>query len=148
MLTTHYDSLLVVLSYLVAILASYTALDLAGRINSAQEKNVFWWLAGGAMAMGIGIWSMHFIGMLAFRLPIPLGYDLRITALSLAIAVLASGFALWRINQPQLPVAHLATSAIIMGVAIAAMHYTGMAALRMNPTIHYDVPLFIASVVI
>ena len=148
MLSASYDSSLVSLSFMVAILASYTALNLAGRINSLQEKNIFGWLAGGALVMGVGIWAMHFIGMLAFQLPIPLAYDLKISALSLAIAVLASGFALWQINQPHLPVTHLCISAIIMGSAIAAMHYIGMAALRMTPGIEYDIFLFCASIVI
>ncbi|RBA23956.1 putative bifunctional diguanylate cyclase/phosphodiesterase [Herminiimonas fonticola] len=148
MLSTSYDSSLVSLSFMVAILTSYTALNLAGRINSLQEKNIFGWLVGGALVMGVGIWSMHFIGMLAFQLPIPLAYDFKISALSLVIAVLASGFALWQINQPHLPVTHLSISAVIMGSAIAAMHYTGMAALRMTPGIEYDRFLFGTSIVI
>ncbi len=148
MLSASYDSSLVSLSFMVAILASYTALNLAGRINSLQEKNIFGWLAGGAIVMGVGIWAMHFIGMLAFQLPIPLAYDFAISALSLVIAVLASGFALWQINQAHLPAAHLCISATIMGSAIAAMHYTGMAALRMTPDIEYDILLFCTSIVI
>lgn len=148
MLSASYDSSLVSLSIMVAILASYTALNLAGRINSLQEKNIFGWLAGGAIVMGVGIWSMHFIGMLAFQLPIPLGYDFKISASSLIIAVLASGFALWQINRPHLPITHLCFSAVIMGFAIAAMHYSGMAALRMTPDIEYDRFLFVASIVI
>lgn len=145
---THYDSLLVLISLLVAILASYTALDMAERINSTQQKGAALWLAGGAFAMGVGIWSMHFIGMLSFRLPIALGYDLTLTIASLAIAVVASGFALWRISQPTLPISELSVSALLMGVAIAAMHYTGMAALRMAPGIDYDPLLFSLSVLI
>ncbi len=148
MLSAHYETQLVLISILVAVLASYTALDMAGRINSAHQKGASWWLAGGALAMGIGIWSMHFIGMLAFRLPIPLGYDLGITFLSLLIAVVASGFALWRVSQPVLPLAKLSSSAVLMGIAIAAMHYTGMMAMRMTPGIQYDPLLFGASVVI
>ncbi|HTD02586.1 putative bifunctional diguanylate cyclase/phosphodiesterase [Undibacterium sp.] len=148
MLSAHYESLLVLISLLVAILASYTALDMAGRIDSSRRKGALWWLGGGAVAMGIGIWSMHFIGMLAFRLPIPLGYDLGITFLSLLIAIVASGFALWRIGQPKLPLSHLGSSAVLMGTAIAAMHYTGMAAMRMSPGIQYDPLLFATSVAI
>ncbi|MFZ6646028.1 putative bifunctional diguanylate cyclase/phosphodiesterase [Undibacterium sp. TJN25] len=148
MLAAHYDSLLVLISIAVAVLASYTALDMAGRIDSAQKKGASWWLAGGAIAMGIGIWSMHFIGMLAFRLPIALGYDLGLTFLSLVIAIIASGFALWRISQPTLPLRQLGISAVLMGVAIAAMHYTGMAAMRMTPGIQYDPLLFGISVAI
>ena len=148
MFTARYETLLVVTSILVAILASYTALDMAGRINSSSKKTASLWLAGGAFAMGIGVWSMHFIGMLAFRLPIALGYDLGITFLSLLIAVTASGFALWRINQAHLTMKVWASSAVIMGTAIAAMHYTGMAAMRMSPGIQYDPLLFAVSILI
>lgn len=105
-------------------------------------------MTGGALAMGVGIWSMHFIGMLAFSLPVELGYDVSITALSLLIAILSSGFALWLVSQPQLPAWQLAFGALIMGAGISAMHYTGMAALRMQPGIDYDPTLFGASLVI
>lgn len=98
--------------------------------------------------MGIGVWSMHFIGMLAFSLPIDLGYDLALTAFSLLIAVLSSGFALWLVSQPSLPWQQLAFGALIMGTGIACMHYTGMAALRMLPGIAYDPTLFGASLLI
>ncbi|WP_309248380.1 MHYT domain-containing protein, partial [Salmonella enterica] len=92
----NYDKPLVVVSLLVAILASYTALDMAERINTTSHlhsRAARFWLAGGAVAMGLGIWSMHFIGMLAFRLPIALGYDVWITTLSLLIAIATSGYA-------------------------------------------------------
>jgi diguanylate cyclase (GGDEF)-like protein len=151
MLTASYDNLLVVVSILVAILASYTALDMAERVNNARQAQsgaARWWLAGGAVAMGIGIWSMHFVGMLAFRLPIALGYDLWLTGLSLLIAMAVSGFALWIVSQPVLPLRRLFNSALLMGVGIAAMHYTGMAAMRMAPGIQYDRVLFAASVAI
>jgi len=98
--------------------------------------------------MGIGVWSMHFIGMLAFSLPIDLGYDLALTAFSLLIAVLSSGFALWLVSQPSLPALQLGFGALIMGAGIACMHYTGMAALRMLPGIDYDPTLFGASLLI
>ncbi|ERI52826.1 membrane protein [Pseudomonas sp. EGD-AK9] len=148
MLIGSYDLSLVVLSLCVAILASYTALDLAGRIASAKGIAQSLWIAGGAVAMGIGIWSMHFVGMLAFSLPIPLGYDLAITLLSLAIAMLASGFALWLVSQPELPAWHLGLGALAMGAGIGAMHYIGMAALRMQPGIDYDPLLFALSLLI
>mgnify|MGYP002041625132 FL=1 len=121
---------------------------MAGRINSTHDKGATLWLVGGAIAMGIGIWSMHFIGMLSFKLPIALGYDLSITVLSLLIAIVASGFALWRISQAELPFMKLLSSAVLMGIAIAAMHYTGMAAMRMTPGIEYDPWLFALSILI
>ena len=148
MLTGSYSSSLVLISLCVAILASYTALDLTGRIATAKGRAACLWMGGGALAMGIGVWSMHFIGMLAFSLPIDLGYDLALTAFSLLIAVLSSGFALWLVSQPSLPWQQLAFGALIMGAGIAFMHYTGMAALRMLPGIDYDPTLFGASLLI
>jgi diguanylate cyclase (GGDEF)-like protein len=98
--------------------------------------------------MGIGIWSMHFIGMLAFKLPIDLGFDLPITLLSLAIGILSSALALWLVSQPLLPIWQLIFGALAMGMGISTMHYTGMAALRMQPGIDYDPTLFSTSLVI
>ncbi|EXF93022.1 membrane protein [Pseudomonas fluorescens HK44] len=148
MLIGSYSPALVLISLCVAILASYTALDLTGRIATAKGRAVHCWTAGGALAMGIGVWSMHFIGMLAFRLPLSLGYDIGITALSLVIAILSCGFALWLVSQPRLPGWQLAFGALIMGAGISGMHYTGMAAMRMQPGIDYDPTLFGASLAI
>jgi len=148
MLTSRFDGLLVVVSILVAILASYTALNMADRVTTSHGRAARWWLVGGAFAMGIGIWSMHFVGMLAFRLPIRLGYDLWITLASLLIAVAVSGLALWQVSQPELPRLRLVLGSVLMGIGIAAMHYTGMAAMRMQPGILYDAWLFAASIVI
>ncbi|MFL1545640.1 EAL domain-containing protein [Pseudomonas sp. ERGC3:05] len=148
MLIGSYSPSLVVISLFVAILASYTALDLAGRLATAQGRAAYVWMTGGALAMGTGVWSMHFIGMLALRLPFALGFDLGITALSLLIAVLSSGFALWLVSQPRLPAWQLAFGALIMGAGISSMHYTGMAAMRMTPGIDYDPTLFGASLLI
>ena len=148
MLIGSYSPSLVVISLFVAILASYTALDLAGRIATAKGRAVYMWMTGGALAMGVGVWSMHFIGMLALRLPFALGFDAGITALSLLIAVLSSGFALWLVSQPRLPAWQLAFGALIMGAGISSMHYTGMAAMLMTPGIDYDPTLFGASLLI
>lgn len=148
MLASSYNPLLVLCSLLVAILASYTALDMAGRINTAHGRAAHWWLLDGASAMGVGIWSMHFVGMLAFSLPIPLGYDPLITLLSLLIAIASSAFALWLVCQKELPWSRLALGAVLMGTGVAGMHYTGMAAMRMDPWIRYIPSLFILSIVI
>ncbi|HUB20478.1 MAG TPA: EAL domain-containing protein [Acidobacteriaceae bacterium] len=148
MLTGSYDSGLVILSLLMAVLASWTALDMAGRVAAAQGRAASWWLAGGSVAMGSGIWSMHFIGMLAFRLPIPMGYDPAITLLSLFIAITSSLFALWIVCQKDLSWLKLAVGALIMGAGVCTMHYTGMAAMVMMPPIRYDPLLFSLSVVI
>jgi diguanylate cyclase (GGDEF)-like protein len=148
MLIGSYSPSLVVISLFVAILASYTALDLTGRIATAKGRAVHFWTAGGAFAMGIGVWSMHFIGMLAFDLPIELGYDITLTGLSLLTAILSSGFALWLVSQARLPLWQLGFGALVMGAGISAMHYTGMAAMRMQPGIDYDPMLFAVSLLI
>lgn len=139
MLVGTYNPWLVAISLLVAVMASYTALAMAGRTVTAPGKGAaWWWRLGGGFAMGLGIWSMHFIGMLAFDLPIPLGYDLPITLLSLALAIASSVFALWLVSLRTLPHPRLAGGALLMGTGIAGMHYVGMAAMRMQPGIDYD----------
>ncbi|KAF1012197.1 MAG: putative signaling protein [Pseudomonas fluorescens] len=148
MVIGSYSPALVFISLFVAILASYTALDMAGRIATTRGRAVYLWMTGGAAAMGVGVWSMHFIGMLALRMPFELGYDVGITALSLLIAILSSGFALWLVSQARLPLWQLGFGALVMGAGISAMHYTGMAALRMVPGIDYDPALFGASLLI
>jgi diguanylate cyclase len=138
----------VALSIVVAIIAAYTALDLAGRVSSSNGRRAWYWLVAGAFAMGSGMWSMHFIGMLAFKLPIPIAFDLGTTLFSLAITILISGFALFTLRRPELTTSNLTLSATLMGIGISAMHYTGMLAMNMSPPIRYSPPLFIASVLI
>lgn len=98
--------------------------------------------------MGTGIWSMHFIGMLAFELPIELGYDLALTFLSLLIAVGSAGFALWLTSRATLRWPRLAVGATVLGAGMAGMHYMGMAAMRLSPSITYDAVLLAASLLI
>ena len=148
MLTGTYETPLVLISILVAIVASYSALSLAGRVTEATGRTRFAWTLGGAIAMGSGIWAMHFVGMLAFRLPIPIAYDIPITLVSLVLPIAASGLALWQVSRANLGPVRLGVSAVIMGVGINAMHYTGMAAMRMQPGIVYDPLLFALSVLI
>ncbi|HEY1498338.1 MAG TPA: EAL domain-containing protein [Acidobacteriaceae bacterium] len=148
MMTGSYDLALVAVSLIIAVLASYTALDLASRVTAATGRAATWWLAGGSVAMGIGIWSMHFIGMLAFRLPMAMSYDPTVTFLSLLIAIASSLFALWIVCQNDLSWVRLVAAAFIMGTGVASMHYTGMSAMRMTPGIRYNVPLFCLSVAI
>ncbi|WNH51353.1 putative bifunctional diguanylate cyclase/phosphodiesterase [Stenotrophomonas oahuensis] len=147
-MTGTYSQSLVVFSLLVAILASYTALDMAARVANTEGKVARWWLAGGAGAMGLGIWSMHFIGMLAFDLGIPMGYDLAITLYSLAVSVGASAYALWLVSHKVLPWYRLAAGAVLMGLGVAAMHYLGMSAMRMEPGIDYHMGWLALSIVI
>ena len=143
-----YSSTLVALSILVAMMASYTALDLAGRVTNTSGRTAALWLVGGAFSMGAGIWSMHFIGMLAFSLPIRMSYDLTITLISMLFAVGVSGIALALASRPRMTAVHIVVGGVLMGLGICGMHYTGMEAMRMSPAIQYDPLLFAASVVI
>ncbi len=147
-LTGSYDFLLVALSAVIAVLASYAALDLAGRVTSARDRARFLWLSGGAVAMGIGIWSMHYIGMLAFRLPVPVQYDWPTVLLSLVAAILASAVALFVVSRHQMGVLRASLGSILMGGGIAAMHYIGMAAMRLSAICRYSLSLFILSIVL
>jgi len=148
MLTGHYETPLVLISILVAIAASYSALSLAGRVSESRGRAVAVWIVGGAIAMGSGIWAMHFVGMLAFRLPIPIAFDVPLTLASLLLPIAASCLALWQVSRAELGPVRLAVSAVLMGIGINAMHYTGMAAMRMEPGIVYDPWLFALSVAI
>src|ERR1700686_2742568 len=139
-----YNHWLVSLSIVVAILVSYTALRLAARIATSERHGARIWLGIGAIAMGVGIWSMHFIGMLAFSLPIPLAYNVPTTLGSLALAIITSGFALRITGGQRLTIPRLAGSAVVMGAGISAMHYMGMAAITVVPGISYD-PILVAT---
>jgi len=134
-----YDLRLVALSIIVAALASFTALDLASRIRAALNWSRYAWLAAAALAMGGGIWSMHFIGMLAFSMPgMMVDYDVGLTLLSLALPIGVTAFGFVVAIQPDTRWVGLLLSGIFMGSGIAAMHYTGMAAMRMNATLSYE----------
>ncbi|WBS05528.1 ATP-binding protein [Pseudoduganella sp. SL102] len=146
MLSGYYHPILVAVSITVAIFAAYTGLSLADRVRSSQGIVAAGWTAGGALALGTGIWAMHFIGMLAFRLPIPLGYDLGITGLSLLLPVVVTGLALWQLRHRVVSARRLGLAALLMGLGINGMHYTGMAAMRMAPGIVWDPLAFVASV--
>jgi NO-binding membrane sensor protein with MHYT domain/nitrogen-specific signal transduction histidine kinase len=144
-----YNHWLVLLSFGIATLASYATLDLTAFISLLKQPKLRRvWLSGGAAAMGTGIWSMHFVGMLAFSLPIPLGYNLAETGVSLLLAVLASYFALSVVTRELLTWGRLCVGGASMGGGIAGMHYTGMAAMHMQPAIAYDPVLFAASLMI
>lgn len=143
-MTQHYHHGLVLISLVVAILASYTALNLALRIRQATGTTARAWLAGGGFAMGIGIWAMHFVGMLALSLPIPMIYDLSVTLSSLLIAVAVSTFALHIATRSYVARPRLFTAGIAMGIGICSMHYVGMNAIEITPAIQYD-PLWVVA---
>lgn len=137
-----YNYALVALSVVIAIVASYAALDLAGRVAVARGSLQLLWLTGGATAMGIGIWSMHYIGMLAFSLPVPVAYDWPTVLLSLLIGILSSAFALFLVSRQSMGRIRALAGSIFMGGGIAALHYISMAAMRLMGTCHYS-PLIV-----
>jgi PAS domain S-box-containing protein len=139
---------LVALSVLIAIMASYAALDLGGRVTATRGKLRVVWLLGGAFAMGQGIWSMHYIGMLAYNLPIPVDYDWPTVLLSLLAAVLASVVALFVVSRKTMRLTAVVIGALLMGSGIAAMHYVGMAAMRLSAMCRYSASLVTVSVVL
>lgn len=147
-LTTHVDSSLVVLSVAVAIVASYAALDLTRRSADASGWLRRSWIAGGGVTMGAGIWSMHFIGMLASRMSMPVSYNDALVALSLLAAVLGASVSLAMVTRPHLSRRGLLSAAAFMGFAVAAMHYLGMASIEMGATVHWQIALVIVSVAI
>ena len=146
--TGTHDPYLVALSILVASFASYTALDLGGRVRTARGPARRVWLVAAATTMGGGIWSMHFVAMLAFKMPIPMSYDIRLTILSLVVAIFVTSGGFYVMSRQTASPLHLVLSGIFMGLGIVAMHYTGMAAMRGHAELSYD-PLFVVlSVVI
>src|SRR5687767_4094038 len=144
-----HDTRLVVLSILIACVASYTALDLAGRVRAGGAgPGRYAWLAAAAFAMGGGIWSMHFVAMLAFEMPMPASYDPTLTILSLLLAVVAAGVGFFVVNRSDAGPASLGLSGAFMGLGIVGMHYTGMAAMRMPAELSYRNGLVAVSVLI
>jgi PAS domain S-box-containing protein len=139
---------LVALSFLIAAMASYAAFNLAERIAIYRDRKRFAWLAGGASAMGIGIWSMHYTGMLAFRLPVGVTYHVPTVALSLIAAVSGSAVALTIVSGERLSHRSLALGGVVMGGAIGTMHYIGMAAMRGRMICHYSPTLVTLSLVV
>jgi len=142
-----YNMSIVILSYIIAVTASYAALDLAGRVSAAREgRSRVLWLVGGAIFMGFGIWSMHFVGMLAYELSMPVSYDFVWVVTSIAIAILASLIALHIVGRNQLSLKRLLVGGTLMAIGIASMHYIGMMA--MSVRIYYEPTLFTLSVII
>src|ERR1700724_1661871 len=142
-----YNYALVALSVLIAMFASYAALDLAGRVTAAGGWTRAVWLLGGAGAMGTGIWSMHYIGMLAFILPIPVAYHWPTVLLSLLAAILASVVALGVVSREKMGASRAVAGSVLMGAGIASMHYIGMAAMRLPAICHFNFFLVVLSVV-
>ncbi|HZX78453.1 EAL domain-containing protein [Lysobacter sp.] len=142
-----YDLRAVVLSFLIAWFAAFVAVQLVGRVRNAATRHASIWVWMGGTAFGLGIWSMHFMGMLAFRLPVPMYYDVRITALSVLPAVLSSVLALYVAGTRRRSFPQLLLAAMVMGVGICTMHYMGMSAITFTPSAAYS-PFWIAASVV
>jgi len=147
-LTPSYDLRVVAASFFIASFASFVALDLASRVATRDRRVARRWWASGALAMGTGIWSMHFVGMLAYTLPIPLGYTAAMTFVSWLAGVTVAAVALGVASRRDMRWPHLAGGALAMAAGIAVMHYAGMAALDMAPGIVWNRALVLVSVVI
>ncbi len=143
-----YNHWVVALSFLIASYASFVALDLAQRVRTTDPTIARAWRVGGSLALGTGIWSMHFVGMLAATLPFEVGYGHAVTALSWVAAVLVSSVALHTASLPTLNLARLVRGALAMGAGICAMHYLGMASLDVTPGIQWNWLLVLASAAI
>ena len=147
-----YDPGLVALSVTVACLASYAALSIAGRISASVNTRLRRaWLAAGAVSMSIGVWAMHFIGMLALKLPIAISYDVVVTLLSTVPAILGSWAVIYEISRPRVRNWELFVGGTLMGIGIGTMHYVGMGAMSgvgQQIVMLYDPRLFFVSIVV
>jgi PAS domain S-box-containing protein len=142
-LPSSYDYSEVARSVLIAIAASYAALDLTGRVAAGSGRVRLAWLSGGAIAMGIGIWAMHFKGMLAFHLPVSVKYHWPTILAALLVAIFASAVAMYVASREKMGWAEASTGSVIMGAGIAGLHYIGMTAMRLPAITRYS-PLLVA----
>ncbi|ENW94670.1 putative bifunctional diguanylate cyclase/phosphodiesterase [Acinetobacter dispersus] len=150
MVHVDYDSTLVIVSILVAVATCYAAVSMEELVFKGAykkfEKSI---LIASGLILGLAIWSMHFVGMLASHLPEGYSFDVNLTVLSYLIGAAASIFAVWLTSRPTLPIPRLILGAVFMGLGISGMHYTGMAALSVeHHAMHYDPLLVLCSVLI
>jgi PAS domain S-box-containing protein len=143
-----YDYGEVARSILIAIAASYAAFDLAGRVKTTSSRANIAWLAGGATALAIGIWEMHFKGLLALHLPIPVAYHWPTALVSFVVAVLSSAVALHIVTSGKVGPVQLWTGGIVMGGGIAALHFINMAAMRLAAVCRFDLRIVVLSIIL
>ncbi len=143
-----YDFHLVALSVAIAIVGAYVGLTLSERIAEHQGRTRYVWLLGGAITFGSAVWAMHFTGMLAFRLPVDVSYDIPIVFLSLVVAMLAGGVALFTVSRPRITWRSTLGGAVVMGAGIGSMHYIGMLAMRMPAATRWDLRIIALSAVV
>jgi PAS domain S-box-containing protein len=148
MIQQSYSLGLVLFSIVVATLGAYVAVEVAQRVRAAHGRRRMLWTGGGALAMGLGIWSMHFVGMLALQLPVLIWYDALFIFLSAVAAVVGCAIAFSIFNRATVSSWLLALASVLMGLAIAGMHYIGMAGMRMSADVSYDPVIVSASVAV
>lgn len=144
----HHGPVFLLLAYAVAVLAGWTALDLFQRLKGREGRDRAPWLAAAALAMGGGVWSMHFIAMLGFDPGAPVRYDPGLTLLSFLFAVAGTAAAFFAASRERLGRGRIPVAGVVMGLAIAAMHYVGMGAMRTAATVGWRIELVVASVAI
>ncbi|MFT8323398.1 MAG: EAL domain-containing protein [Bacillus sp. (in: firmicutes)] len=138
----------VVLSLVIAFLSTYTALSIHERIKSNSFLPRYVWLIFASISMGVGIWSMHFIGMTSYMLPIEMHYNELLTILSVLPAIVASFLAFYTSSLPGQSIKTYSISGIVMGLGISSMHYIGMMAMEMKVKYAYHLGYFILSIII
>ncbi|SFF38049.1 PAS domain S-box-containing protein/diguanylate cyclase (GGDEF) domain-containing protein [Paenibacillus algorifonticola] len=141
-----YDSSLIIFSYIIAVLASFAALDLAEKVGISTGRKRWLGITMGAVILGMGIWSMHFVGMMAFSLPVVVAYDLIVVLLSLLAVIVAAFAALYVIARDELKIGRLLAGGLLLATGVSVMHYIGMEAMLIQ--IHYDPLLFLLSIFI
>jgi NO-binding membrane sensor protein with MHYT domain len=149
MLPVHYSYGLVLVSILISILAAYAAFALADRMRVATttlQRRL--WLLGGSSAMGMGVWSMHYLGMLAMRMPVQVLYYVPTVVFSLLLAMAASAVTLMVVSMEKLSGPRLLAGGVLMGAGIGGMHYVGMFAMRSTARCHYSFWMVLGSVVV
>lgn len=144
----NYNLYIVALSIVIAVLASYSALTVVGKVSYSDGRARLFWLAVGSIVMGSGVWSMHFIGMLSFNMGMQMHYDFRLTIISMAASVFSAFIAFFITAPRKVNSYHIAAGGFIMGSGIVAMHYIGMEAMKMPASIKYDPVWWIVSAAI
>jgi two-component system sensor histidine kinase/response regulator len=144
----HYDYRIVTLSVLIGVIGGYCTIELAERVTASRNRARLYWWIGGAIAMAIGTWSMHYTGMLAFRLPIPVQYDWPTAFLCYLASLFASLIGLFVVSRRKMGFMRAFVASIFMGGGIVALHYTAMASMRSKAMCHYSAPLMSLSAVI
>ncbi len=148
-MTGVYNPVLVTLSFIISVIGSFAALRLARVIPAHDPEDRLPWVLAASFALGAGaIWSMHFIGMLAWDMDMPVSYDVPMTALSMVLAWVVSAAGFWIASRGEATLAKILAAGTVMGCGVAIMHYTGMAAMRMSAVMTFDTTLVAVSVVI